>query len=163
MHLISLHDAGGQRTYAVILEIGEEAVETLKRLAREQQWQAAQFTGLGAVSDAVLAFFNWDTKQYERIPVPEQVEVLALTGDIAVAGGEPKVHAHVVLGRRDGQTIGGHLMEAHVRPTLEIALTVSAVPLVRRRDPESGLDLIAGSGPAGPAEEEQNDGETHRR
>jgi predicted DNA-binding protein with PD1-like motif len=163
VHLIPLHDVGGQRTYAVILEIGEEAVQTLKQLAREQQWQAAQFTGLGAVSDAVLAFFNWETREYERIPVREQVEVLTLTGDIALADGAPKVHAHVVLGRRDGQTIGGHLMEAHVRPTLEIALTVSPVPLVRRRDRESGLDLIAGSDRPDRAKEEQSDGETHRR
>ena len=84
----------------------------------------------------------------------EQVEVLTLTGDIASADGAPKVHAHVVLGRRDGQTIGGHLIEAHVRPTLEIALTVSPAALVRRRDRESGLDLITGSTPPGHAGEE---------
>ena len=38
---------------------------------------------------------------------------------------------------------GGHLLEAHVRPTLEVLLTESPAHLRRRHDPESGLSLIA--------------------
>ena len=41
----------------------------------------------------------------------EQVEVLSLIGDVALKDGEPKVHAHVVVGRSDGSTRGGHLMD----------------------------------------------------
>jgi predicted DNA-binding protein with PD1-like motif len=42
---------------------------------------------------------------------------------IALENGKPKVHAHVVLGKADGTAPGGHLMEATVRPTLEIVTT----------------------------------------
>jgi uncharacterized protein len=63
-------------------------------------------------------------------------------GDLALNQGKPKLHAHAVLGRRDGSTVGGHLLEAHVRPTLEVLLTDSPGYLRRERDPASGLALI---------------------
>jgi predicted DNA-binding protein with PD1-like motif len=76
-------------------------------------------------------------------PVAEQTEVLALVGDIATEGKSgKKVHAHVVLGRRDGSACGGHLLAARVRPTLEVILTESPGHLHRVHDPRSGLPLI---------------------
>ncbi len=89
-----------------------------------------------------LGYFDWETKEYQKIPVREQVEVLSLIGDVALKDGEPKVHAHVVVGRSDGSTRGGHLLEAHVRPTLEVILTESPAHLRKQIDEESGLALI---------------------
>ena len=64
-------------------------------------------------------------------------------GDIAIGpDGKPSVHAHAVLGRRDGTALAGHLQEAHVRPTLEIIVTESAAHLCKAEDTESGLALI---------------------
>ena len=138
-----LDESRGRRTFALVFDTGDEAMAGLSQFAREQRLAAAQFTAIGAFSRAVLAYFDWDTKQYQRIPVDEQVEVLALTGDVSEeADGKPNVHAHVVLGRRDGTTRGGHLMEGHVRPTLEVVLTESPAHLGRRHDPASGLSLI---------------------
>jgi uncharacterized protein len=48
----------------------------------------------------------------------------------------------VVLGKRDGSAVGGHLLRTTVRPTLEVILTETPVVLRRRSDPESGLALI---------------------
>lgn len=77
-----------------------------------------------------------------KIPINEQVEVLSLVGDVALKGDEPKVHAHVVVGKRDGSAHGGHILEAHVWPTLEVMLVESPRHLHRRHDEESGLALI---------------------
>jgi predicted DNA-binding protein with PD1-like motif len=90
----------------------------------------------------VLGYFEWQKKDYEKIPIDEQVEVLSLSGDIALDGARPKVHAHAVLGKRDGSAVGGHLLTATVRPPLEIVLTELPDPLCRRSDPETGLALI---------------------
>ena len=81
-------------------------------------------------------------KDYQKIPVHEQVEVLSLVGDIALSKGEPQVHAHVVIGKADGTAHGGHLIEAHVRPTLEVILVEVPKHLQRQPDPETGLALI---------------------
>jgi predicted DNA-binding protein with PD1-like motif len=133
----------GGRTLAAIFATGDEAMAGLLAIANEHRLAAAQLTAVGAFSDAVLGFFDWKSKKYKHIPVNEQVEVLSLVGDIALDGDEPKIHAHVVLGREDGTTLGGHLIEAHVRPTLEIIVDESPAHLRRVHDPESGLDLIA--------------------
>jgi predicted DNA-binding protein with PD1-like motif len=52
------------------------------------------------------------------------------------------VHAHVVVGKRNGSAMGGHLLEAHVRPALEVMLQESGEQLKRKFDPESGLALV---------------------
>jgi uncharacterized protein len=54
--------------------------------------------------------------------VGEQVELLSLAGDVALSDGEPVIHAHVVVGCRDTTTRGGHLIDATVRPTLELII-----------------------------------------
>jgi hypothetical protein len=91
------------RVYAVIFDTGEDPMAGLGGFAEERQLTASSFTAIGAFSEATLGYFDWEKKDYERIPVREQTEVLALVGDIALdEGGKRKVHAHVVLGKRDG-------------------------------------------------------------
>jgi uncharacterized protein len=137
-----LNDSG-ERVFAVIFDSGEDPVAGLTRFAREQNLSASGFTAIGAFSEALLGYFDWETKDYERIPVSEQTEVLALMGDIAIEdGNRKKIHAHVVLGKRGGAACGGHLLSAKVRPTLEVIVTESPAYLRRVHDPESGLALI---------------------
>jgi predicted DNA-binding protein with PD1-like motif len=137
-----LNDAGGLRTFAVVLATGDEVMSTLKRFASDQRLSASQFSAIGAFSDAVVAFFDWTTKQYRRSPITEQVEVLSLLGDVTFDGDARTVHAHVVIGTSDTSARGGHLVEAHVRPTLEVIITELPRHLHRRFDPASGLALI---------------------
>jgi predicted DNA-binding protein with PD1-like motif len=136
-----LHRNGGA-TYALVFDIGDEVIAGLTAFAKDQHLDATDFTALGAFSDALLGFFEVERKDYRKIPVVEQAEVLTLVGNIALDKGEPKIHAHAVLGLADGTTRGGHLLEGHVRPTLELVLTESPVQLRRRFDPAIGLALI---------------------
>jgi uncharacterized protein len=134
---------GPQKTYVLVLSKGEEAVGAIEGFARKQGVAAAQITAIGALSDAVLGFFDWETKDYVKIPVHEQVEVVSFIGDVAIGpDGKPALHPHIVVSRRNGSALGGHLLEAHVRPTLEVVLTESPAHLRKRKDPESGLALI---------------------
>ena len=137
-----LLNARGERTFALIFDTGDEAMSGLSRFAAEQNLSASRFTAIGAFRRVVLGYFDWEKKDYERIPVEDQVEVLALIGDVAFDKGKPKVHAHVVVGLRDGTARGGHLLEGEVRPTLEVILTESPGYLVREFDSTSGLALI---------------------
>jgi predicted DNA-binding protein with PD1-like motif len=132
----------GEKTFAVIFDTGDEVAGGLLEFARRQRLAGSHFTAIGAFSDVVLGYFDWETKEYRKIPVREQVEVLSLIGDVALDKGEPKIHAHVVVGKADGTAHGGHLLEAHVRPTLEVILTESPRYLRRTHDPESGIALI---------------------
>jgi len=130
------------KTFALIFETGDEVMSNLLAFAKENQLGAGSFTAIGAFREVTLGYFDWDVKDYKKIPVREQVEVLSLIGDIALENGEPKVHAHVVVGRSDATTRGGHLLEATVRPTLEVILVEPPVHLRKEIDKESGLALI---------------------
>ena len=132
-----------ERSWVLVFDPGEEVIEGLEKFARQQGLTAARFTAIGAFQDAVLGFYERERKDYHRIPLEEQAEVLALTGNIIGFQGPPKVHAHVVLGKRDCTAHGGHLLEAHVRPTLEVMLVEAPRDLHRRYDPATGLALIA--------------------
>jgi predicted DNA-binding protein with PD1-like motif len=130
-------------TYAVVLDTGDEVLGEVGKFVREQEVEAASVTAIGAFSHALLGYFQWETKQYKRIVVGEQVEVLSLVGDVAVGDQGPTLHLHAVLGKADGSVVGGHLLEAHVRPTLELILIQPQSYLRKRKDPETGLALIA--------------------
>jgi predicted DNA-binding protein with PD1-like motif len=133
----------GRRTFAVVFDAGDEVTGGLLDFARQHAVAAAHFTAIGALRDVTLGYWRWETKGYDRIAVREQVEVLSLAGNIALApDGAPKVHAHVVVGKADGTAHGGHLLEGHVRPTLEVILVESPRHLRRTHDPATGLALI---------------------
>jgi len=138
----TLLDTTGPRTWVLIFDKGDEPVAGLTAFAKAQKLGAAHFTAIGAFSDVTLGYFDRAKRDYKKIPLHEQVEVLSLLGDIALDKGEPKVHAHVVVGRADGEARGGHLLEAHVWPTLEVVLVESPRHLRKRHDPETGLALI---------------------
>jgi len=134
---------GETRIWIAVLEMGEEAKQSLLALAGKEGIEAASFMALGAFERAVIGYFDWQKKTYQPIPIDEQVEVITLVGDIVPdEKGKPSLHAHTVLGRSDGSTRGGHLIEGHVRPTLEITVTETPAHLTRRKHPELGVALI---------------------
>jgi predicted DNA-binding protein with PD1-like motif len=131
-----------EQLFALVFEPGDEIGATLLECARKEKIKAAHFTGIGGASDVVLGYFDLGVNEYRKIPVREQVEVMSLIGNVALFEGEPKLHAHIVIGKRDGTAMGGHLIEAHVQPTLELMLTCAEQPLVRTKDQATGLPLL---------------------
>jgi predicted DNA-binding protein with PD1-like motif len=129
-------------TYVLVLDPDEETTEVLTAFVRERGLRAAQVTAVGAFKRAVVGWFDRDEKDYRRIPVEQQCEVLSLVGDIAVGEDGPAPHVHAVLGLPDGTTRGGHLLEGEVWPTLEIVIRSSPATLVKTFRPEIGLALI---------------------
>lgn len=137
-----IYEHSGERTFALIFETDDEVMSNLVAFAKAQKLGGSRISAIGAFREVTLGYFDWEAKDYKHIPVKEQVEVLSLLGDIALHNGEPKIHAHVVVGRSDGSTRGGHLVDAHVRPTLEVMVVESPEHLQKQVDPETGLALI---------------------
>jgi hypothetical protein len=131
-----------ERTIALVFDQGEEVAAGLLHFAASENITAARFTAIGALSDAVLGFFDLDKRDYRRIEINEQTEVLSLIGNVALHGAKKKIHAHIVLGKSDGTAHGGHLLEGHVRPTLEVIVVESPGWLQREIDEKTGLPLL---------------------
>lgn len=136
-------DSGTENTFVLVFEPGEEVAGGLLRFAADQRLAGAHLTAIGAFERVTLGFFEPQRKDYKNIRIDEQVELLSLVGNIARdPKGEPKLHAHVVVGKADGTAHGGHLLDAHVRPTLEVVLVESARHLCRTTRPELGAALL---------------------
>jgi uncharacterized protein len=144
--LLQQHE--GRRTFALILDKGEEVLSSIGNFVIHEKISAAQLTAIGALSDVMLKYFDWDEKRYREIPVREQVEVASLLGDVALdPKGKPTLHIHLVVGKRDGSALAGHLGQAHVRPTLEVIIDEQPAYLQKTSDPETGLALISAKEP----------------
>ena len=134
---------GGGQSVVLVFDTDDEVMHSLQTWARAHGVSAASFTGIGAFRTVTLGYFDLDRRDYLRIALDEQVEVLSLAGNIALTDDGPKVHAHVVVGKRDGTAHGGHLLHARVRPTLELVVIESAVAMRRTFDPATGLPLLS--------------------
>jgi predicted DNA-binding protein with PD1-like motif len=137
-----LHQENGFRTFAVVFEKNEDVREPLLAFAREQGISGAQVTAIGAFNEATLAYFDRQARQYKEIPVQEQVEVLSLAGNLGRQEEKPVLHAHAVVSRADGTTLGGHFLRGKVWPTLEMIILETPQFLHRVHDEETGLALI---------------------
>ena len=131
-----------QKTFAIILNSGDEVMECIQSFAKEQNLKASQFGAIGAFSKATLGFFDFSIKDYKKIEIDEQVEVLNITGGISLYNKKIKIHAHTVVGKSDGTAHGGHLLKGFVHPTLEIILTESPAYLERKMNADSHIPLI---------------------
>lgn len=124
------------------LEIGDEIIASVRELARTEAIPSAFISGLGAVNDITLAFYDTMTRTYEETRLTQELEVVSMTGNIAWLGEEPVVHLHGVVSRRDGTTAAGHIMRGTVSVTLEVMVLVHADKIQRRNVPAVGLNLL---------------------
>jgi uncharacterized protein len=142
MQVQLLNPGEATKQYAVIFYQGDEAFSGLLAFAEKYHVTSGHFTAIGAVSGATVAWFDPQRKMYKKIPVVGQHEVIGMSGDIALYRDKPVVHTHMLVGNPDGTTVGGHVLEAYVSPTLEVMVTVDPKAMQKRFDPETDLTLI---------------------
>ena len=137
MRYLKLGDA-----YMVRLATGEEIHASLKELATLERIDVAGVEGIGAVYDAVLGYFDRATREYSRKHVPDEMEVLSLSGNLSIKESQPFAHLHVVLGGRNYEAVAGHLFEARTGATCEIIVRPLKGFVKRTLDPATGLFLL---------------------
>ena len=130
------------RVFVLVFETGDEVIAELTEFARREKIGGAHLSGIGAFRELTLGYFDAERGVYEEIPFAEQVEALTVTGNLGLLDGAPRAHVHVLVGRRDGTTRGGHLVRAVVNPTLEIFVTALPLALHREVDARTGLALM---------------------
>ena len=115
---------GAGKTWKVSFKAGDDVMGGMARFAAAHPTEQAQLSGVGGVSKAVLAWYDPNARAFRRIVVNEKCEISGVTGTITTdAQGKPNVHLHLVLSRRDGSTVSGHLISATVDPILEVFVT----------------------------------------
>lgn len=139
MRSVQIHNG-----YFLALERGEEVMSTLKRFCQENQLHWAQFSGIGALEDVQIGYYDLENRRYVFRTEEGPFEVANMDGNVTELEEEPIIHAHTVLARCDQSlaTIGGHLRSATVALTLEVCMWQITQPMLRALDEETGLNLI---------------------
>lgn len=131
-----------KRTLAGGVPRGADLLEELSRLVQRENVNFGRISGIGATTHAVIAYYDQNSRKYERIEFNRGMEILSLGGNVSLRDGKPFVHAHIVLGDRDGEAFGGHLMAGTKVWACEISVDeFEGEPLVRELDESTGLYL----------------------
>ena len=133
--------ARGRRVVARLPHGGDLLAE-IAAVADEHGMATAELRAIGALSEARLAFYDQETKTYGEFDVPGAVELLGLLGNVSRRDGDIAVHAHAMLGRRDGTTLGGHVVAGCAVFACELVVVeLAGPPLERGHDERTGLPL----------------------
>lgn len=130
------------RVIAGNLRRGADLLEFLTEVARRHDIRAGAYNFLGAVSEARVAFYDFENRVYEEIVRSEHLELVSGIGNVSLRDGEIFVHAHVSFSDRRGAMFGGHLNPGTIILAGEFTLwELRGEPLERAHDPVTGLNL----------------------
>lgn len=133
----------GNNVFVLVLEPGDDIFSSITSFITKENITAGQFTGIGAISQAVIGYFNDHTISYENHTLTGGLEVVSLMGNISIFDGAPTIHAHIAVADRVGKMFGGHLMEGTVvSVTCEIIITPLDITLERKLNTTFNLNLI---------------------
>jgi uncharacterized protein len=129
-----------KKTYIGHLKEGTDLLNGITEYIIKNKIQIGEIRGLGAVTKAVVWYFNQNTKEYENITFDEHLEILSLYGNISIRNYEPISHLHITLGNNKGHAFGGHLAEGTMVFAAEIMIhEFEGEKIVRERDEKTGL------------------------
>ncbi len=128
--------------FLIRLHRNEKVTKTLLNFIKENQIQGGIITGIGAVENVTLGYFDRNEKQYLRREFKDIYEVVSFKGNISYVNDEPFIHAHIVLGDRDFNSHAGHFFEGTVAVTMEIFLRTFSDRIQREPDEDLQLNLL---------------------
>lgn len=128
--------------YILKLEVGDKVHETILDFCEKENIQTGWITGLGAVKDISLGYYNLSTRKYQFQKYDEVYEIVGLIGNIALVEGNPFLHIHTSISDGENKTSSGHLEYATVAVTLELRVTSYKEPITRLFEEAVGLKLL---------------------
>lgn len=129
--------------YMLVLNKGENLINSIIDHAKKLNIKSAYFSGIGALENPTLGFFDVKTKKYKQQNFSGFFELVSLIGNITTCEGQYIVHAHAALSDAEYKVIGGHLFEATIGLAAEITIFTFDKIIQRKLNPDFGLNLIS--------------------
>lgn len=124
------------------LKKDEKIIQSLEKLANEENILAAHFQGIGAVNELKIGLMKPGEDDYKWDIYKENLEITSLIGNITTFEDKPVIHTHITCANENSKVIGGHLGEATCSFTAEIFIDVIDTKLEKQTDPELGIQII---------------------
>ena len=123
------------------IDLGEDIVESLKKLCEDEQILLGRVEAIGATDHAVIGVYDLAKKEYYPETIDEFMEIASLNGNITAMDGKPYIHLHATLADQKHVIHGGHVLEMRVGATCEMFVTVFEGEVKRRKDEGLGINL----------------------
>ena len=121
---------------------GEDLISAIENFCASFSIQMATFSLTGAVSSYTIGTYDHTQHVYVTATEEANLEILTCTGNISPMNGSLLVHAHIVLGDKNGNTTGGRLFSETTIFAGEINLQeLKGKPPERTYDEQTGLSL----------------------
>lgn len=134
-----------KRTFIGNIPKGKDLYEAISTIALQEDIRIGKLAAIGAVSEAVLGFYDQKTNEYQKIFLSSEHEILQCSGNISIKEGKPFVHAHIILGDKNGNVYGGHLMNGTKVFACELFIDeYTGEDLKREKDNSTNLFLWKG-------------------
>ncbi len=131
-----------KRTFIGAIAKDFDLYESLTKIVIEEDIRVGKITALGAVTEAVIGYYDQNLLEYKNIELKAGYEILNCTGNISMRDNKPFVHAHLTLGDKDGNSFGGHLMPGTKVWACEVFIDeYSGEDLIREKNEETNLFL----------------------
>ena len=131
------------RVFTARLERGERLLDAIVHIAKDFEIRGGFVNAIGALHPAEIKYFREDLQDYESLLIDEMVELLSASGSISILEGDPMVHLHVVVGRADGTTLGGHCgAQSTIHITGEVYIYETQDPIYRSKGIDSPVNLL---------------------
>ena len=124
---------------------GQDLITSIEDFCKESSIQLATFAIIGAVSSVTMGAYDQKQQVYVTFTEEAPLEIVTCIGNVSLMDGSPVVHAHIILGDKDGKITGGHLFSETILFAGEIDLQeLTGKPLERGYDDTTGLMLWQG-------------------
>jgi predicted DNA-binding protein with PD1-like motif len=124
------------------LEMGEELMESVQKIAASENVKLASISGIGACSKIEMGYIDLSIKDYVFKIFEGNMEILQATGNITLKDGEPFPHIHISVANEECKAFGGHLNEATISATFEGVMTIMDYEINREFNEDLGLALM---------------------
>ena len=128
--------------FLVRCDIGDEVVATLTRFAYEKDIGSGTVTGIGALKNPTLGYFDLERGEYLKKEFKGVFELLKLSGNFARLNSDIILHCHATISDADFNVYGGHLFGAEIGVTGEFYVYPGGTVVNRGPDETTGLNLI---------------------
>jgi len=129
--------------YVLRLKKGEEIIQSLTDFVKKMKLKGAFLYGLGVGENLTLGYFDAHKKSYIKKQFKGEYEFTSFLGNISYFEKQPVIHIHVTITNKKFNAYGGHLFSGYVPATLEIVVFPLGRVLERKRDIQTGLNLLA--------------------
>ena len=125
----------------ISLEPSEKINENLEKVALNENIESAWISGIGAITNVEMGFFDPESKEYIKKIFDCEYELTSLTGNISIRDNKQFSHTHITFSDKNFRVYGGHLFDATITAAGEFLILKNHYSLKRKFNKDVGLAL----------------------